>query len=317
MGNSLEKWLLSAAIAVPCFAQPPLVKGVGNFIHNVADLDQSVHFYKDILGMDMPRPASGWQTTDAVLKLYGAVGGKFRTATAQVPGVTMRVELAEFAGVERKPVRRSLGEPGASLLILTVANLQPVLDRMKAANWPLAVEGTGGCDGSGFAVADPDGFQILVLHENGIAAGAMGFTDLQFGYTVSSDAVLNGPFKALRLAGQPLPAACGSAVDRFGNMEQAILNTGDLTKVKLPDGFQITLVPSARGKRSAGTARPQDPGAAVLRLTVPDAEAAVQALATAGVKVVSEGGATQTLSPGGAKAAILGAPDNLFIQVVQ
>ncbi len=317
MGKPLEKWMLVVAVAMPCFAQQPLVKGVGNFIHNVADLDQSVHFYKDILGMDVPRPASGWQTTDAVLKLYGAVGGKFRTATAQVQGVAMRVELAEFAGVERKPVRRSLGEPGTSLLILTVSNLQKVLDRLKAANWPLAAQLTAGCDGSGFAVADPDGFQILVLHPNGVTTSAREFTDLQFGYTVSGDAVLNGPFKALHLAGQASPQVCAGTADRIGGAEEAILNTGDLIKVTLPDAFQITLVPAARGKRSAGTTRPQDPGAAVLRLTVPDAEAAVRALGDAGVKVVSEGGAIQTLSPGGVKAAILGAPDNLFIQVVQ
>src|SRR5690348_2081221 len=147
------KPLLAVAIALPCFPQAPLVKGVGNFIHDVSNLDQSVHFYKDVLGLDVPRPAGDWQTTDAVLKLYGATGGRFRVATAQVAGVAMRVELAEFEGVDRKPVRRSLGEPGTSLLLLTVADLQPVLDRLKTADWPLAVKLTSGCDGSGIAVA--------------------------------------------------------------------------------------------------------------------------------------------------------------------
>jgi hypothetical protein len=41
------------------------------------------------------------------------------------------------------------------------------------------------------------------------------------------------------------------------------------------------------------------------------------ALGDAGVNVVSEGGAIQTLPLAGLKAAILGAPDNLFVQVVQ
>jgi catechol 2,3-dioxygenase-like lactoylglutathione lyase family enzyme len=316
-GAPMWKPIIAFVIAIPCFSQAPLVKGVGNFIHDVADLDQSVHFYKDILGMDVPRPASDWQTTEGVLKMYGATGGKFRTATAQVTGVAMRVELAEFPSADRKPVRRSLGEPGSSLLILTVADLQPVLDRMKAANWPLAVQLTNACDGSGIAVADPDGFQILILQrtlqrtgEGAPAAGGKNFTDLRFGYTVSSDAVLNGPFKALHLAGRTFPSDCRT-------VEESILNTSALTVVKLPDGFEITLVPSAPGKRSAGTTRPRDPGAAVLRLAVPDAEAAVRALGDAGIKVVSEGGAIQTLPPAGLKATILGAPDNLFVQVVQ
>ena len=87
-------------------------------------------------------------------------------------------------------------------------------------------------------------------------------------------------------------------------------------RAELPDGFEVTLFHSAPGKRSAGTLRPRDPGAAVLRLMVTDVEAAVHALGEAGVKVVSEGGAIQTLPPAGLKAVILGAPDNLFIQVV-
>src|SRR5579872_3479124 len=118
------KPILTLALAITCWAQTgsaqtPLVKGVGNFIHNVSDLERSVHFYRDLIGMEVPRPPGDWQTTDGVLKMYGATGGRFRVANAQVTGVAMRVELVEFQGVDRKPVRRALGEPGASLLILT------------------------------------------------------------------------------------------------------------------------------------------------------------------------------------------------------
>src|SRR5579871_5892766 len=106
------KPMMVLLLAAPCFAQAPLVKGVGNFIHNVSDLDQSVHFYKDLIGMEMPPPPGDWQTTEGVLKMYGAVGGRFRVANAQVSGVAMRVEMVEFQGVDRKPVRRAPGEAG-------------------------------------------------------------------------------------------------------------------------------------------------------------------------------------------------------------
>jgi catechol 2,3-dioxygenase-like lactoylglutathione lyase family enzyme len=307
------KPVIALALAMPCLAQAPLVKGVGNFIHNVADLDQSVRFYRDLLGMEMPRPPGDWQTTEGVLKLYGASGAKFRVANAQVTGVAMRVELAEFQGVDRKPVRRALGEPGASILILTAADLQPVIERLMAANWPLAVKSTEACDGRGIAVSDPDGFAVVVVQRKAAgepAAAGKNFTGLRFGYTVSNDAVLNGPFKALNLAGAPSAHGCQA-------VEEAILKTSAPTVVKLPDGFEVLLVRSVRGKKSAGIARPRDPGAAVLRLAVTDAEAAVRALDHSGVKVVSEDGAIQTLPPAGLRATILGAPDNLFIQVVQ
>ena len=297
-----------------CSAQAPLVKGVGNFIHDVSDLDQSVHFYRDLIGMEVPRPPGDWQTTDGVLKMYGAVGGKFRVANAQVTGVAMRVEMVEFQGVDRRPVRRAPGEPGASLLILTVADLQPVVDRLTAANWPLAVKPTEACDGRGIAVSDPDGFPVLVLQRKGgetpPSAQGRNVIGLRFGYTADNDFVLNGPMKALHLSGAPLNKSCQS-------VEEAILSTGPPTVVKLPDGFELMLYPSTPNKRSAGSLRPQDPGAAVLRLVVTDADAAVRALSQAGIRVVSEGGAIQTLPPAGLRATILSAPDNLFIQVVQ
>ena len=291
-------FFLSLTYSGTCFAQTSLVKGVGNFIHDVADLDRSVQFYRDTLGMEMPRPPGGFQNTEAVLKLYGATGGTFRVGTAQVTGVAMRVELAEFKDVDRKPLKRSLGESGASLLLLYVADLQPVLDRIAGAKV------TEACDGRGIAVSDPDGFQVVVMQRKGAEAVAgRNFIGLRFGYTVSNDDLLNGPFKALGLQGERRTNACQP-------IEEAIL--GSATTVKLPDGFEILLVKST--KPSAGTTRPQDPGAAVLRLSVTNAEAAVAAM---GIKVVSEGGAIQTLTPGGTKAAILGAPDNLFIQVIQ
>jgi catechol 2,3-dioxygenase-like lactoylglutathione lyase family enzyme len=308
------KPILALALAIQCCAQTPLVKGVGNFIHDVGDLDRSVQFYRDLIGMEVPRPPGDWQTTEGVLKMYGATGGRFRVANAQLTGVTMRVELVEFQGVDRKPVHRAPGEPGASLLILTAADLQPILDRLKAADVPLATQLTEGCDGRGIAVADPDGFPVLVVQRKagGEPAPPAGrnIIGLRFGFTVSSDAVLNGPFKALNLAGAHLQSSCRT-------FEEAILKTSAPTIVKLPDGFEVILMHSARGMRSAGMARPQDPGAAVLRLVVTDAEAAVRALAQAGIHVVSEDGAIQTLPPAGLRATILGAPDNLFIQVVQ
>ncbi|MEP7354555.1 MAG: VOC family protein [Acidobacteriota bacterium] len=313
------KTILVLAVAIDCCAQAPvasppaaagLVKGVGNFIHDVADLDQSVHFYKDVLGMDVPRPAGDWQTSEGVIRMYNAIGGKYRVANAQVPGVAMRIELAEFQGVDRKPVKRTLGVAGASLLLLTVVDLQPVIDRLAAAKWPLAAKLKEGCDGKAIAVADPDGFQIVVMQKAQAATAPAGknFVNLRFGYTVSGDALLNGPFKALKLDGAPVAHTCRP-------IEEAILNDSKPTTVKLPDGFEILLVKGT--KNDSAAIRPQDPGAAVLRLMVNDVDAAVLAMDQSGTKVVSAEGAIQTLTPGTTRAAILGAPDGLLIQVVK
>ena len=57
------------------------VIGVGNFIHNVGELDRALNFYHDVLGMDLqgaaptgPRP---FVATPEILSLYNAPGAQF------------------------------------------------------------------------------------------------------------------------------------------------------------------------------------------------------------------------------------------------
>lgn len=307
----ISKLLLVVASAASAFAQSALVNNVGNFIHDVADLERSVHFYHDVLGMELPRPVGDWQTTEGVLKMYDAEGGKFRVANAQIPGSPMRVELVEFQGVERKPVRRTWGAAGTSVLMLTVSDLAPVEEHLKAANVPIAAGAKMACDGRGLVAQDPDGFAVMVVERKGPdPTPKSNFTGMKFGYLVSGDAMAKGPFAALGLGAQVRNSQCKAA-------EEVLLNEGGATStVTLPGGFEIWLAQSRTNAAGAGV-RPRDPGAAVLRLMVADVDRAVDALRQAQVNVVSAGGAIQTLPPAGLRATILRAPDDLLIQVVK
>jgi hypothetical protein len=83
--------------------------------------------------------------------------------------------------------------------------------------------------------------------------------------------------------------------------------------------FQVSFLEFKDIDRKPVHGRPRDPGAAVLRLLVRDVDAAVKQLDTVGVKVASAGREAVSV-PGGAvraRAAILSAPDNLFVQVFQ
>jgi catechol 2,3-dioxygenase-like lactoylglutathione lyase family enzyme len=307
----MSRLLLIVIGAASAFGQSTLVSSVGNFIHDVGDLERSVHFYHDVLGMDQPRPVGDWQTTEGVLKLYDAEGGKFRVANAQIPGSPMREELVEFQGVERKPVRRAWGAAGTSVLMLTVSDLAPLQERFKASNTPVAVDLKTACDGRGLVVQDPDGFAVMVVErKSSDAASQSNFTGMKFGYLVSGDAMEKEPFAALGLAAQTRKSACKP-------VEEVLLNNGGaISTVTLPGGFEIWLAQSAAKGSNAGV-RPRDPGAAVLRLAVTDVDKSVEALKQAQVKVVSAGGAVQTLPPSGLRAAILRAPDDLLIQVLK
>jgi len=306
-----SKLLLLCALAATAFGQNALVANVGNFIHDVADLDRSLHFYHDVLGMDQPRPAGDWQTTDGILKMYDAEGAKFRVGNAQIPGSPMRVELVQFQGVEQKPIHRPWGAPGASVLMLAVNDLAAIEQRLKESNTPLAVSMKTACDGRGLIAEDPDGFRVMVVERKGSdAKSKSNFTGMKFGYLVSGDAMARGPFAALGLTAQPRKSSCRP-------VEEALLNDGRaVSTITMPGGFEIWLAQSRAKGPSLGV-RPRDPGAAVLRLAVTDVDKAVEALRQAQVNIVSVGGAIQTLPPNGLRAAILRAPDDLLIQVVK
>jgi catechol 2,3-dioxygenase-like lactoylglutathione lyase family enzyme len=306
----MSKFLLIVVGTATAFAQRALVNNVGNFIHDVADLERSVHFYHDVLGMDLPRPAGDWQTTEGVLKMYDAEGGRFRVANTQIPGSPMRVELVEFQGVERKPVRRPWGTPGTSVLMLTVSDLGAVEERLEASNANIAVSLKTACDARGLVVQDPDGFAVMLVERKGPdPTPKSNFTGMKFGYLVSGNALAKGPFAALGLRAELHTSTCRP-------VEDVLLNDGGaIYTLPLPGGFEIWLAES-RAKGSSAGVRPRDPGAAVLRLMVADVDKSVEALRQARVNVVSPGG-VQTLPPAGLRAAILRAPDDLLIQVVK
>jgi hypothetical protein len=167
------------------------------------------------------------------------------------------------------------------------------------------------CDGRGLIAEDPDGFKVMVVERKSTApAPKSNFTGMRFGYLVSGDAMAKGPFAALGLGVQSRKSACKP-------VEEDLLNNGGpISTVTLPGGFEIWLARSRKKGSSTGV-RPRDPGAAVLRLAVKDVDKSVEALRQARVNVVSAGGAIQTLPPGGLRAVILRAPDDLLIQVVK
>jgi catechol 2,3-dioxygenase-like lactoylglutathione lyase family enzyme len=91
------------------------VVGVGPFLHIVSDLDQSLAFYHDKLGLEIAGAPGEHKFTDnpAVANLYGVPGKQFRAAVLKIPGSEMGIELVQW-GEARTPN----AEPTAVTLIL-------------------------------------------------------------------------------------------------------------------------------------------------------------------------------------------------------
>jgi catechol 2,3-dioxygenase-like lactoylglutathione lyase family enzyme len=95
------------------------VVGVGPFLHIVSDLDQSLAFYHDVLGLEITGPPGEHKFTDnpAVANLYGVPGKQFRAAVLKIPGSQMGIELVQW-GEARKPKGEPIAGPSVATLFL-------------------------------------------------------------------------------------------------------------------------------------------------------------------------------------------------------
>jgi catechol 2,3-dioxygenase-like lactoylglutathione lyase family enzyme len=76
---------------------------------NVVNLDESLAFYRDVLGME--------KYEDGAMRagefLGGEPGGKLRSARVRVPGGMFAMERVEWSGVPLRPERRNFNDPAA------------------------------------------------------------------------------------------------------------------------------------------------------------------------------------------------------------
>jgi catechol 2,3-dioxygenase-like lactoylglutathione lyase family enzyme len=98
-------FVLLGAAALSAQTESPVV-GVGPFLHIVSDLDQSLTFYHDVLGLELSGPAGAehkFTDNPAVANLYGVPGKQFRAAVLKIPGSAMGIELVQW-GEAQKPI---------------------------------------------------------------------------------------------------------------------------------------------------------------------------------------------------------------------
>ena len=112
----------------------------GNFIHVVRNIDQTLAFYHDVVGLDLalapgaaapavPRP---YTDNPFVAKLYGAPEARFRGGNVRTPDPAVNLEFVDLGGVNnQQAVRPRPQDPGASVVILTVRSLDAALDKVR------------------------------------------------------------------------------------------------------------------------------------------------------------------------------------------
>jgi len=277
------------------------VLGVGNFIHVVKNLDRSIEFYHDALGLEMTGPPGprAFSENAVVSSLYDAPGAPSRVASFKIPDSVMAVEIVEFQGLNATPVRPRFFDPGAITLKLVVQDLEATktrLSRIQGLEW-ISASALGSV-----VVRDPDGIFVelrRIRTEVPPFGAAAGDPKVMLRFTVED------PGRTMAFYREALGFASGA--NGLAAARGRLLVPGD--------SFPVDFENPGYVDRKPVHSEIHDPGSGVLRLRVGDFDAAVKALKAKGATVVSAGG--EAVNLGRNRAVILRDRNNLFLQVLE
>ena len=306
----------------PAPAPPSFVTGVGNFSHIVANIDKSLEFYRDAIGLT-PGASAAFSPNPSIMKLGNTPGAQSRFMALSVPGSAIGVELIEYKDIDRNPARPRFQDPGAANLILRVRDLDSVLERAKKAGAKVlttsGVPTPFGNGGKVIFIQDPDGFVIELSQAAPQAAGAaqpagnilgggfelaiqdtaktVAFYQSIFGFQVTAGTTFNADKTMNDTAGVP----GGAFKQSRGTIPGTMAN--------------IVFIEFANVDRKALKTRVQDPGTAILQLMVRDMDGVMKVLKANNANIISTGG--EPVSLGAGKLVIVRDPNNLYLELIQ
>jgi len=323
--------LFFAALAPGQTAQPsaPNAVKLTKYILGVADLNKSYAFYH-ALGLDLQNNAPALTAKPNTLNdaLRGLVdvppGTKFPNMMLKIPGAEFPIEVTEFTGMDVRPAKPRIQDPGASLLTLAVDDLGAALATAKKSGGEVVTTGglpvAGAVDTPGArpAVAlrvtlkDPDGYYVQLVQFNATASGSGKVTRAAFGAMVVQDALKSAAFYR---------AQFGLAMTTTLWTERHSANFG------LPGAKVLTASVNVSGSdvywefyefkdvdRKPYTPRIPDPGASAIGLQVRDIDAAIAAVKAAGGSSVTQGGSVKL---GNGKVGFVRDPNGILVELAQ
>jgi catechol 2,3-dioxygenase-like lactoylglutathione lyase family enzyme len=322
--------MLIGLVASPLTRQPAAqsaagaaVIAIGNFSHIVADLDRSIAFYRDGLGLEPTAPLRPFEPSVPIMRAGNVMGAQTRYTVLKVPGSTLNVELIEYKDIDRTPTRPRFQDPGTGNLLVTVRDLDIALARLEQAGAKVITVGGKPATIAGnlrvVFLQDPDGFVIELNQPTPLpppSADTPGnvlgsrfevtiedtektaafYRDL-LGFQVTAGPSFNGDRLMTDTAGTP-----GA---KFRQSRLQVPGTA----------FSIAAIEFKDIERKPHSARLQDPGTTMLQLMVRDVDSLLNTLKAGGAAVVSVGGEAVNMGP--LRLAVVRDPNNLFLELIQ
>jgi catechol 2,3-dioxygenase-like lactoylglutathione lyase family enzyme len=320
------RYLLTAAalcaLAVTAHAQGPRSVGAGMLHLNVASIDQSLAFYRDVLGLEMRNPPAAPRAATALVSEPGAL---LKTVVLRQSGGPFQMELVEWVGTPLRPQQQRIQDPGAVMLAMDVHKLDAMLAGAKKLGLrvlteggaPVAFDGPRGKTRT-VMIRDADGFVVELVQGSlpaavsgvpgGISEVSMYISVADLAKTVTFYSKVFGFDMAAPGDSRPTPERIQAF---FGDRTLATMRTarGTFPGSDIALTFQEFGAPA----RKAAKHRVQDPGGPIFPVTVQDFPAVVeQVKANGGTIGVDE--TSPPLAPD-ARSTWIRDPNGVLIQI--
>lgn len=132
----------------------------------VADIDRSLGFYRDALGLEVDSDTTrDREELEPVREIIGVDAETVRVLFLRVPGSETMVELFEYEGIEQSSAAGPPWNLAAAHICLFVDDLDPIYERLRAGGYetlrpPFAIRTGPHAGAKALYAVDPDGAHV-------------------------------------------------------------------------------------------------------------------------------------------------------------
>lgn len=208
--------------------------------HAVADLEETLGFYHDLVGLVVLHQDEDPFDDPAYGKLTNTSTARYKRAVVAIPNQLWTLNLIEYIGLPKEKIKQREQDPGDPGLTLTVKNSSAINNALRAANITTILGEQvpeGGAEGttSTVWVYDPDGYMVELVQRSGPSDY----------FTVSPPNITDGPGMEFVIRGQ---------LDlTLSNVTQAITFYRDILGQNISRGFEPLIGPGYDALGFVGT----------------------------------------------------------------
>ena len=299
------------------------VTAVGILHLNIANLDRSLAFYRDLLGMEVTAAPAAPAANPG---LVADAGAKMRRAILKVPGGSFSMELVEWSGTELKPVQARIQDPGAVMLAMGVRDLDaklaavrkmPGLRVLSHNQEPFVNTGRDGAKNRAVMIRDEDGIVVEFTDTTNISPNAWpgAITSVGIFFTANDLEQTVRFYNAAFGLAIPAPMPAAPTTERVKALfDNQGLSTMRTARVAFPGtDFTVTFQEFAVAGRKPARHRVQDPGGPIVLVTVKAMVPVLDAIRANG-GILGAGEASVTV-PADARATWTRDPNGVLLRV--